>query len=785
MKKYLLLSFLLSFVLFTYAQQTNYSKVKVFANLQELQLLAQEGIDVTEGILKKNVSLTTDFSQSEIQIVEATGLDYEIVVEDVSKFYRDQNIGKSTNVNDYKGTNDWTVPEDFDFGSMGGHCTFDEVMGHIDNMISKYPDLISAKESIGTSINGVELWMVKISDNPNVNEDEPEVLYTSLHHAREPAGLMQNLYFMYYLLENYETSDMVKNIVDSRELYFVPIVNPDGYLYNQQTDPNGGGMWRKNRRENGNGSYGVDPNRNYGYEWGYDNNGSSPDPWDETYRGTAAFSEPEVAAMRDFCNENDFKIALNYHTYSNLLLYAWGWSEDPCEDDAIYEAYSVLMTQDNHYTYGAGSTTIYPTNGGSDDWMYGEQTTKGKTLAYTPELGGGDDGFWCPVDRIIPIAQENMIQNILAAYFAGIYANVEESSPTIVSQIDGQIYYDVQRLGLIEGAGFTVNLAPISTSVFSTGAANTYESMDILEVISDSISYTLDPATPSGTALQFLLSINIGDIAFSDTITKIFGEPTVIFEDDGNTLVNWTSADWDNTSSNYHSATASITDSPSGEYGNDETNIITMDGEIDLTTAGYALLSFWGTWEIEAGWDYVQLLASTNGGSSWEAVEGKYTVIGNGNQATGEPLYDGFQTSWVMEEVDLSDYLGSSVKFRFKLKSDGYVTEDGFYFDDFVVTVVDVVSGENENPLNETGFVISNPIPNPAINMVSFNYNITNDQEDVNIQIFNITGQEVFSGILDVKSHNISIPVSQWESGLYLYKVSGNGINTTRKFLKK
>jgi len=784
MKKFTLVSLLLVFTFTGFTQQSSYSRVKVYANKMELQSLAQHGIDVTEGILKKNVSLTTDLSESDIQIIETAGLNYDILIEDVSKFYQEQNIGKSTNVNDYKGIGEWSIPEDFDFGSMGGHCTFSEAMDHIDNMISKYPDLISAKESIGTSIEGRELWMVKISDNPNVNEDEPEVLYTAIHHAREPAGLMQMLYYMYYVLENYESSELVQTIVDNREMYFIPVVNPDGYVYNEQNNPNGGGMWRKNRRDNG-GSYGVDPNRNYGYMWGYDNNGSSPYPGDDTYRGTAPFSEPEIAAVRDFCEDNEFKIALNYHTYSNLLLYTWGWTPEACEDDAIYEAYSILMTQDNHYTYGPGSTTIYPTNGGSDDWMYGEQGTKGKILAYTPELGGGDDGFYCSVDRIIPIAQENMIQNILAAFFAGVYANVEDNTSSIFSETEGYISFDIQRLGLIEGTGFTVSLDPISPMIVTTGDPKEYDSMEILEIITDSISYTLDGAISSGTPLQFLLSVSIGDFVVTDTLNKIYGEPVVIFEDDGNSLTNWTSSQWNITGSNYHSPTGSITDSPSGNYGDNENNLITMNSEIDLTTAGYALLSFWGTWEIEAGWDYVQLLASTNGGSSWEPVEGNYTVIGNSYQAEGEPLYDGFQTNWVMEEVDLTDFLGSSVKFRFKLRSDANVTEDGFYFDDFVVVVVDIVSGESTYHSLGNYFSISNPIPNPASEQVSFNYNIRKETGSLNFQIFNITGQDIFTSILDMNQTSITIPVDQWESGLYFYRVTGEGINLTNKFIKK
>ncbi len=94
------------------------------------------------------------------------------------------------------------------------------------------------------------------------------MLYTALTHAREPASVQQLLYFMYYILENYGVDDEITDIVDNTELYFVPCVNPDGYVYNQMESPQGGGMWRKNRRNNGDGSFGVDLNRNFGYKWG-------------------------------------------------------------------------------------------------------------------------------------------------------------------------------------------------------------------------------------------------------------------------------------------------------------------------------------------------------------------------------------------------------------------------------------------------------------------------------------------------------------------------------------
>ncbi len=783
MKKFTLF-FIFSFIIISaFTQQEYYSKVKVFIGEKGLQLLAQSGFDITEGNLKKGEYLISDFSASELVKIQDLGLNYEVLIPDVSKYYADRNKGLSTNVNDYKGASDYEVPENFEFGSMGGHATYDEMVANLDNMHTLFPNLITEKQSIGQSIEGRELWMVKISDNPNVAESEPEVLYTALHHAREPEGMMQLLFYMYYLLENYNSDPFIQTLVDNTEMYFVPCINPDGYVYNQTTNPNGGGMWRKNRRNNGGGIYGVDINRNYGYMWGLDNNGSSPDPSDETYRGTSAFSEPETSAIRDFCESHVFVNTLNYHTYANDLLYEWGFTADPCPDDAIFHAHSELMTQDNNYLYGPGYTTIYPTNGGSDDWMYGEQTTKNKSFSYTSEVGGNSDGFWCPINRIIPLAQENMIQNILLAAFAGSYATVEEQNPTITNQTSGYFKFNITRLGLKDGATFTVSLEPIGINVTSTGDPKVFENMDLLETRTDSIFYTLDPAILSGHEFKFLVSVDNGDYILSDTVTKIFGETYVIFEDDCNDLSNWTSSEWAVTTSSYHSPTGSITDSPGGNYPNNHTSTVTFNDQVDLSNTGYAMLQFWAKWEIEQGYDYVQLQISTNGGSSWNALDGKYTVIGNENQAVGEPLYDGTQSTWVQEEINLSDYIGDAVKFRFRLKSDWSVNGDGFYFDDFTVsTVIMEYTGISPNSAKQS-FVLSEPIPNPAVGATKVNFKIPESTQNVIFKLYNSTGQIVFSTALDENDSELVLSVTSLDPGIYYYRITGDKIQSEVKKL--
>ena len=315
------------------------------------------------------------------------------------------------------------------FGSLLGYPTFEEVVAILDEMHSLYPTLISAKTSLGQSVEGRDIWMVEISDNPGAEEGEGEVLYTAMHHAREPQGPATVLYTMWYLLEQYATNGDVSDLVDDRRMFFVPILNPDGYVYNELLDSDGEYPgWRKNCRVNSDGglcctlanvgSCGVDLNRNYDFLWGYDDNGSSPNPGSPTYRGPEPFSEPETSAIRDFLEDGrSVSQTFNYHSFSDLLIYPWGYEEGAyTPDNDLFIIQSIAMTAVNGYTYGTGPDILYPVNGDSDDWMYGEQTTKPKILSYTPEVG---HTFWPDPSQIIPLADENLEANLLLALYAG------------------------------------------------------------------------------------------------------------------------------------------------------------------------------------------------------------------------------------------------------------------------------------------------------------------------------------------------------------------------------
>lgn len=705
MKKFIILCFYALIIsVFTEAlgQAVQYSKVKISLTQQTMQQIAALGIATDHGDFRKNSYFESDLSETEIQQLAAAGFDYEIVVQDVVQYYRDRNMPNhnktgvppiaASSSNCTSSPIDYAVPTNFSLGSMAGFFTYAEFLAHLDTMVSKFPNLISARQQIDTitTHDGNPIYWLRISDNPNIDENEPEVLYTALHHAREPGSMSQLIFYMYYLLENYGIDSTITNLVDNTEMYFIPMVNPDGYIYNETTSPGGGGMWRKNRKNNGDGTFGVDLNRNYGYFWGYDDNGSSPNTSSNVYRGTGPFSEPETQATKFMFESHNFRLTLNYHCYGNLFIYPWGYEYSLfTPDSAIFVEYAKIMTYYNLYTYGTGDQTVgYVVNGDSDDWMYGEQISKPKSFSCTPEIGTASDGFWPPSTRIIPQCKENIWANLTLARLAGKYAIAEDLRSSYVSQASGYLPFNIRRLGLDSPATYTVAIIPLGTNIDSIGSPISFSGMSLLEDRVDSFYYALDTSTTVGQTFSFVLTLNNGLYLTSDTITKTLGQLTSLFFEDADNISNWNTSQWETSSSVYYTPSASITDSEFGDYNNNTSIAVTLSNPIDLTTAMKANLTFWGRWELEPGYDYTQVEASINGGSTWTPLCGKYTKPGSGYQDPGNPVYDGFQSNWVFEEVDLNDYVGESVLIRFNLQSDNWTTADGYYFDELNINVI-------------------------------------------------------------------------------------------------
>ncbi|GHF66701.1 hypothetical protein GCM10010218_55380 [Streptomyces mashuensis] len=243
--------------------------------------------------------------------------------------------------------------------------------------------------SIGRTVRGQDILAVKVSKGAAKAPDgsKPAVLYMSNQHAREWITPEMTRRLMHHYLDRYGKDERITRIVDGTELWFVLSANPDGYDYTFQDPKNR--LWRKNLRDNnGDGRItpgdGVDLNRNFPYKWGYDNEGSSPRPGSETYRGTAPASEPETRALDAFEKRLGFRYAINYHSAAELLLYGVGWQEATATpDDVLYKALAGTPEKSAIPGYRPQlSAELYTTNGEAD----GHAANAHGTMMFTPEM---------------------------------------------------------------------------------------------------------------------------------------------------------------------------------------------------------------------------------------------------------------------------------------------------------------------------------------------------------------------------------------------------------------
>lgn len=793
-----------------------YQKVKIhFTNKDDIKTIVSICPDLDHYSLEKDNSLGAFLSSSDVTALRDMGFRIEILIDDWQKHYIETNqYSESQKQSALSKTSSNFGVTGFDYGSMGGYYTLEEVYSKLDEMYSGYPALISQKESIGKTIEDKDIFQVKISDNPDINEDEPEVLYTSLHHAREPESMMQMIYFMFYLLENYNVDQEVKYLVNNREMYFIPVVNPDGYYHNQTSYPAGGGMWRKNRFLNADSTIGVDLNRNYGPHeyWNAANGGSSTSAGDNTYRGTEPFSENETAAIRAFLYSHNIRACLNYHTYSNLLIYPYGALGVETPDSLTFRKYAQDMTQFNGYVYGTDIQTVgYTTRGNSDDYMYdGEVNLKGKIFTMTPEVGSFSDGFWPHQSRILPLAEENVFPNLYYAWIVGGYVTIKS------------IEFDKEYFN----SGDVVNVKMQFKNIGMDISENIKVLFESADGNSDIIvgEYLAEGFLPSETHIidsslfQFRIKENydIDQIGLKIKIyqedvlmatnhqTLKLGTPTIVFIDSSANMNNWvtygSNSQWEVSTSDYYSQPSSFTDSPAGKYSDDASSFFELKEQIDLSGISKPVLSFWTKFEIERGWDYAQVQISSNGGNEWTAVGGRYSNPGAGSfQPDGEPVYDGNQLAWVKEEISLSAFEGNKILIRFMLKSDSYLQLDGIYLDDIAITSylirTDLSSELNTNEMN---FNLEQNFPNPfnpstriKFTIPKFDAGHTPTQQNTILKIYDVLGREIstlvndhlVSGNYEVEFNSAFLGYYYYSSGIYFYKLTVGANSSTKKMI--
>ena len=746
-----------------------YSKVKIYSDHDGLETLTQLGLAVDHGVHKKNIFVISDFSQEEIELLTPNGFDYEILIDNVKVFNAKRNKTEHSAKNVTCAQNNTNLPtppvHHFENNGYAGFYKYQDMLDALDSMATLYPNLITVKAPISTFLthSNNSIYHVKISDDPNTDDPtEPNVLYTAIHHAREPMSMSQTIFYMWYLLENYAISAEVQYLVDNTEMYFVPCLNVDGYLINEVDDPSGFGMHRKNGAPIGTNNPGVDLNRNYSYGW--NTTGVSANVNSDVYPGTSAFSEPETQAMKWLAETYGFKTALNAHSHGNLMLYPIGttYAEFADHHDYFDDLATHMCSQNNYFP--TKSSGLYPASGDSDDYMYKVDNgvgLKDTIFAMTPEVGSD---FWPPQSEVLPTCQGMIFPNLVLSHVTHKYLTVGDTDPSFVQTLTGNFNHIVQRLGFESGA-ITVSIDPI-LNIQSVGPAIIYD-LVWEEEVTGAFSFVLNPFVQFGDELKYVINTDYGSWIYRDTVTKLFGQMGLQVLDDASSTANW-NGDWSLTSDASYSPTTSFTESDGGDYSNNADNTYELFQSIDLTTANAAIVSFYAKWAIEADYDYCQFQVSTNGGGTWIGQCALHTVEGTGGggsvQPNGEPVWEG-GSDWTYEEVDLSDYLGQVINVRFRFESDGGATEDGFYFDDFKVLT------NNPLALTEDNFEVM-ALPNPANNQ--FIISTSKVISKGSVQVYDQMGKLVLDQLITEQTNKIMVNTSQLTEGAYTVHVVGN-----------
>ncbi|GIJ26557.1 hypothetical protein Vqi01_17190 [Micromonospora qiuiae] len=283
-----------------------------------------------------------------------------------------------------------------------------EMMAVVNQVVADHPS-IARKISIGRSYEGRDLVAVKISDNVATDENEPEILFNAQQHAREHLTVEMAIYLLNLFTDNYGSDSRITSLVNNREIWIVPTVNPDGSEYDIATGSYR--SWRKNRQPNSGSSYvGTDLNRNWGYNFGCCG-GSSGSTSSETYRGPSAFSAPETQALRNFVNSRvvggvqQIKANIDFHTYSELVLWPYGYTYNDTAPGMTADQYNTFATLGRQMAATNGftpqqSSDLYITDGSSIDWMWATHGIWAYTFELYPRSASGG-GFY-PPDEVIP-----------------------------------------------------------------------------------------------------------------------------------------------------------------------------------------------------------------------------------------------------------------------------------------------------------------------------------------------------------------------------------------------
>lgn len=606
-----------------------------------------------------------------------------------------------------------------------------EVSARVDLLVAARPDL-AQRISLGNSLEGREIFGLRIT-SPGAPSDRPAVLFNGCQHAREWMAVMVPMYIAERLIMDYDTDYRVRALVNTAVIYVVPVVNPDGYVYSWSTER----YWRKNRRNNGGGSFGVDNNRNWGFQWG--GSGASSNPNDETYRGSGPFSEPETQRLRDFMMANPPIIAhIDYHSFSELILWPWGYTngQPGGADGATFTALGNSMRsaiQSVHgklYTAGPIGSTLYLASGNAVDWAYGAEGIFSNTIEVRP-AGGGLDGFSPPPSEILPTCQENFIGSNVLTEFVGTklafdypnglpqYVSPNGTTPVAVNirnvnaalqagtarqftRVGGSGSFVEAPLTSLGGGSFQMNLPEAPCTVW----------VEYYVEAQTTLGETVRSPIDAPTMVHASQSQNIVTI-FADDFQTNLGWSGVAAGDDA-TAGRWNRMAPQQTTTggqvvqpgSDHTPGAGticwVTDGNAGSSvgANDVDNGRTTltSPAFDLSAAADPVISYWRWYTNDKGSapnaDTFRVDITSNG-TTWVNVE----TVGPGGAGTSG--------GWFFHQFHVTDFvpLSSTIRMRFIAEDIGSGSLVEALVDDFLITTIDCPAAPCPEDLNGDGQV--------------------------------------------------------------------------------
>lgn len=722
-------------VIFVNAQE-KYSSVRIHTpedRMKRAELIGLLQIDHFQEV-EKGV-IITEISASELKRLRSTPYNFEILVDDVAKkleevnarYYRDKaDPSRSPEarlaMEKTGGRIASMIPTPSSFvvqPTFGGYYSFAQMEAAMNQLVAAYPS-IAQRTSLGKSHENRDIWCIKISDEVATDQsNEPEVLFIGLQHAREAIGGSSMIFFMQYLCENYSTDPRIRDLVDNREIFIIPCMNPDGWEYNR-TNGGAGAGWRKNRRDNPGSSWGVDLNRNWSVDWancsapivGAPSSCGSSDPADDTYYGPNAFSEPETRAIRDFTYTRNFVAMIDQHAFGPYYSLPFGrpslaGNSMNTADQKFYTYISAAMGTYNGMRSGNSPQALgYEVAGGVKDWMLKGSIgtgTKGKIMGMTGEggAGGGTGGsfgsFWAPAAEIENLCKGMTYQNLQLLYSAGSYVDLQDVNDIAISSLTGTFSFQLRRVGL-ENRQVDISIVPLE-NIQATGSTVSVNSLtNYGDTYAGGISYTLPSNLANGKRVRFAWRIQTGGYTYYDTVTKFYN-PITLFADNMegvNVNTNWAvTGGWNYTNESAYNGSRSLSESPGGNYPASVNRRATYTGSLDLSDATAAYLSFWVRHRAENFRDKLQIKVSDDGGANWTAIAGTTTIQEpgtlDGSTINGQPSLTGIREEWTRELFDLGQWLNSaSLRLRLEFTSSSatsydFSEDDGFHIDDLKV----------------------------------------------------------------------------------------------------